>query len=578
MSGQSNGVLTGAYYLDGDHACSEGAIAAGCNFVAGYPITPSTEIVERLAARFPHTGGMFIQMEDEIASSIAIQGAVWGGAKAMTVSSGPGISLMMEHIGLAAMAEVPCVIVNVQRGGPSTGLPTLPAQADMMQARWGSHGDYEVIALAPNGPQECFDLVIHAFNLSEQYRVPVLFMMDEVVGHMTEKVVIPPRSEISITPRRYTQLPPGEYQPYAVGPSMVPEMVKAGEGYRFHISGLTHDERGYPTMNAAAQDTLVRRLCDKIRLNAEQIAYYHTDELEGADVVVVSYGITSRVCMRAIREARDRGVKVGHLRLVVVWPFPEFLIRRLGAEGEGAGDARGEPGAGQPGVGAVCGRSVRGSAGGRTPAGRCTIPRSSSKRFWRPRNERAGPLWTPVSYRTRLSRFCGPTACRTSGARVAVSAPTVNCFARPIEQCKLDLDKLAIVSGIGCTGRVAGYLNLDSFHTTHGPGDSVRHRLEAWPNPDLKVVVYSGDGDLIAIGGNHFIHAARRNADLTIICVNNFNYAMTGGQAASTTPIDAVGTTAPYGCGRDAVQFAVPRGVLRGDLRGAVDGLPRAAS
>ena len=202
MSGlaQSNGLLTGAHFIDGDHAAAEGAIAAGCNFVAGYPITPSTEVVERLAWRFPSTGGTFIQMEDEIASSIAIQGAVWGGAKAMTVSSGPGISLMMEHIGLAAMAEVPCVFVNVQRAGPSTGLPTLPAQADMMQARWGSHGDYATIALSPNSPQECFDLIIHAFNLSERYRVPVLFMMDESVGHMTERVVIPSKDKIKITP------------------------------------------------------------------------------------------------------------------------------------------------------------------------------------------------------------------------------------------------------------------------------------------------------------------------------------------------------------------------------------------
>ena len=329
MSGENDGILTGAHFLDGDHACAEGAIAAGCNFVAGYPITPSTEVVERLAWRFPSTGGTFIQMEDEIASSIAIQGAVWAGAKAMTVSSGPGISLMMEHIGLAAMAEVPCVFVNVQRGGPSTGLPTLPAQADMMQARWGSHGDYEVIALVPNSPQECFDLIIHAFNLSEQYRVPVLFMMDEVIGHMTEKVVVPPRDQIKVTPRRYTKLPPGEYEPYRAGDDLVPDFAKAGDGHRFHITGLTHNERGYPVMNAECQEQLVCRLVDKIRNNVEQISFFHEDDLADADVVVVTYGISSRVSMRAIREARKKGIKVGHLRLVVVWPFPEEYIRRL---------------------------------------------------------------------------------------------------------------------------------------------------------------------------------------------------------------------------------------------------------
>jgi len=329
VSASGNGDLTGAHYLDGDHACAEGAIAAGCNFVAGYPITPSTEVVERLAWRFPSTGGTFIQMEDEIASSIAIQGAVWGGAKAMTVSSGPGVSLMMEHIGLAAMTEVPCVIVNVQRGGPSTGLPTLPAQADMMQARWGSHGDYEVIALSPQSPQECFDLVIHAFNLSEEYRVPVLFMMDEVVGHMTEKVVIPPVDRIQIQPRRYTSLPPGEYRPYAPGEDLVPEMVKAGQGYRFHVTGLAHDQRGYPVMSAGCQAELVQRLVDKIRGNVDRIARFEARDLEDADVVVVSYGITSRISMRAIRMAREAGVKVGHLRLVVVWPFIENYVRTL---------------------------------------------------------------------------------------------------------------------------------------------------------------------------------------------------------------------------------------------------------
>jgi 2-oxoglutarate ferredoxin oxidoreductase subunit alpha len=329
LAGDNDRVLTGAHYLDGDHACAEGAIAAGCNFVAGYPITPSTEVVERLAWRFPSTGGTFIQMEDEIASSIAIQGAVWAGAKAMTVSSGPGISLMMEHIGLAAMTEVPCVFVNVQRAGPSTGLPTLPAQADMMQARWGSHGDYEIIALSPTSPQECLDLTIHAFNLSEQYRVPVLFMMDEVVGHMTEKVIIPSPEKVQLTPRRYTKLPPGEYEPYRVGQDLVPDFAKAGDGYRFHITGLTHNEKGYPVMNAECQERLVGRLVDKIRRNVDAISYVIEDCLEDAEVVVVTYGITSRIAMRAIQNARKKGLKVGHLRLVVVWPFPEERIHRL---------------------------------------------------------------------------------------------------------------------------------------------------------------------------------------------------------------------------------------------------------
>ncbi len=323
------GVLTGAHFVDGDHACSEGAIAAGCRFVAGYPITPSTEVVERVAERFPFVGGVFVQMEDEIASSIAIQGAVWAGKKAMTVTSGPGFSLMMEHIGLAAMTEAPCVFVDVQRAGPSTGLPTMPAQGDMMQARWGSHGDYGIIALSPNSPQECFDLTIKAFNLSEQYRVPVLFMMDECVGHMIERVVIPAAEDIDIVERRTFTGPKEEYRPFQPDADLVPKMVKAGEGYHLHVTGLTHDEKGYPNMTVGTQARLVRRLVDKIRVNADAIVDYREEGVEDADVVVVTYGISSRTAIPAIEQARKEGLKIGHLRLVVVWPFPEKRIREL---------------------------------------------------------------------------------------------------------------------------------------------------------------------------------------------------------------------------------------------------------
>jgi 2-oxoglutarate ferredoxin oxidoreductase subunit alpha len=324
------GVLTGAHFLDGDHATCEGALAAGCRFAAGYPITPSTEVVERFSARIPRVGGVFIQMEDELAASIAVQGAVWGGAKALSVTSGPGLSLMMEHIGLAAITETPGVWVDVQRGGPSTGLPTLPAQADMMQAKWGSHGDYEIIALSPNSPQECFDLMIKAFNLSELYRCPVMFMMDEVVGHMTERVVIPEASAIEILERKWTHKKPGEYLHFATtAEDLVPEMTKAGEGHRIHVTGLTHDERGYPAMNPAAQERLVTRLVNKIRRNADQIVDIREDGIADADVVVISYGITSRIAMTAVEMARHKGLKVGHLRLVIVWPFPATRIREL---------------------------------------------------------------------------------------------------------------------------------------------------------------------------------------------------------------------------------------------------------
>jgi 2-oxoglutarate/2-oxoacid ferredoxin oxidoreductase subunit alpha len=324
------GVLTGSHFIDGDHACCEGCIAAGARFSAGYPITPSTEVVERFSHRAPTIGGTFIQMEDELAASIAIQGAVWGGAKAFTVTSGPGFSLMMEHIGYAAMTETPCVFVDVQRGGPSTGLPTLPAQADMMQVKWGSHGDYEIIALCPNSPQECFDLTIKAFNFSEIYRVPVFVMMDEVVGHMTEKVVIPKAEEIEVVPRNFTHKQVDLFKAFApTGDACVPEMVMAGQGYNVHVTGLTHDERGYPNMTPPVQDTLVRRLKHKITDNEDKICLYEEADIDGADVVVISYGITSRVAQRAIDMAHEQGMKVGKFRIITAWPFPEKKIREI---------------------------------------------------------------------------------------------------------------------------------------------------------------------------------------------------------------------------------------------------------
>ena len=329
MKADPAGVLTGAHYLDGDFACGEGAMAAGCRFVAGYPITPSTEVIERISRRFPMMGGTMIQMEDELASMAAVVGASWTGTKSLTVTSGPGFSLMMENIGLAAMMETPCVVVNVQRGGPSTGLPTMVGQADMMQARWGSHGDYELIALCPQSPQEAFDQMIDAFNLAELYRVPVLLMMDECVGHMTEKVVIPKPEDIEIVPRKLTAQSPEQYLPYRANGKGIPEFARAGDGYRFHTTGLTHNEKGYPVMSEECQDVSVRRLIDKIRLNADKIVRFEEEGTKGADVVLVTYGITARVAQMAMEIAREQGIKVGVLRLIVAWPFPEKRIREL---------------------------------------------------------------------------------------------------------------------------------------------------------------------------------------------------------------------------------------------------------
>lgn len=336
MKADPVGVLTGAHYLDGDKACAEGAIAAGCRFLAGYPITPSTEVAERVSERFPFVGGFFIQMEDEIASMAAVLGAAWSGKKSMTVTSGPGFSLMMENIGLGAMLETPCVVVNVQRGGPSTGLPTLPGQADLMQARWGSHGDYEIIAVCPNSPQECFDLTITAFNLAEKYRVPVFVMMDECVGHMTEKVVIPEASEIDIVERKFAVKKDKKYLPFEHGNDLIPEMARAGDGHFFHLTGLTHDERGYPEMNWQAQEKLVRRLIEKIRNRADEIVIVEEEDIDDAQIVIVSYGITSRVALKAIQMAREKNVNhIGQLRLKTIWPFPENRIRELAGKIKG---------------------------------------------------------------------------------------------------------------------------------------------------------------------------------------------------------------------------------------------------
>lgn len=322
-------VLTGTHFINGDQACSEGALAAGCRFFAGYPITPATEIAESISRRLPELGGIYIQMEDEIASMAAILGASWGGVKSMTSTSGPGFSLMMENIGLGICTETPCVICNVQRAGPSTGLPTLVAQGDMMQARWGSHGHYEIIALSPASPQEMFDFTIRAFNLSEQFRLPVIILADEVIGHMNERVVIPSEEDIEIIDRRKPTVSREEYYPYKADADGIAPMANCGDGYRIHVTGLTHDERGYPAMDAKAQENMVKRLVGKILNNRDKIISTKNLFLDDAEVVVVSYGISARSAMQAVRDARKEGIKAGLIKLETIWPFPEELIRSI---------------------------------------------------------------------------------------------------------------------------------------------------------------------------------------------------------------------------------------------------------
>ncbi len=321
-------VLTGEHFVMGDVAVMEGAIAAGCRFFGGYPITPSSQIAERASLRLPLVGGEYIQMEDEMGSLAAVIGASCAGAKAMTATSGPGLSLMMEHIGLAAMLEAPCVIVDVQRGGPSTGLPTLTSQGDMMQARWGSHGDYEIVAYAPGTVQEMFDFAIKAFNTAEIYRIPVLIMSDQIVGQMTARLVIPPEEEIETVYRPIPDVPPEEYLPFDSS-YLVPPMAIAGTGYRVHMTGLTHSDIGYPETNAPGQEALVPRLVRKIRENEERIIEYEERLLDDAEVGLVVYGSTTGPAWEAVQAARKEGIKVGMLRLITAWPFPKDAVKRL---------------------------------------------------------------------------------------------------------------------------------------------------------------------------------------------------------------------------------------------------------
>ncbi len=327
MAGKA--VMTGTYFINGDEACAEGALAVGCRFFGGYPITPATEVAERMALRLPDVEGIYIQMEDEMASMAAILGASWGGKKAMTSTSGPGLSLMMENIGLGICTETPCVICNVQRGGPSTGLPTLVSQGDMMQARWGSHGHYEIIALSPSSPQEMFDFTIRAFNLSEEYRLPVLIMADEVVGHMIERVVIPEKNKVEIINRKKPKILPEKYLPYKPDSDWVAPMACYGDGYSVHITGLTHDEKGYPGMDSATQEQMVERLIKKIRDNAYKIINYDSFLMDDAEIAVVAYGISARSARRAVVNAREKGIKAGLIKLNTIWPFPEEMIRDL---------------------------------------------------------------------------------------------------------------------------------------------------------------------------------------------------------------------------------------------------------
>jgi 2-oxoglutarate ferredoxin oxidoreductase subunit alpha len=318
-----------AQLLMGNEACAEGALAAGVRFYGGYPITPSNEIGEIMSSRLPEVGGKFIQMEDEIGSMACIIGASIAGLKSMTATSGPGFSLMQENIGFAAMAEVPCLVVNVMRAGPSTGMPTLPSQGDVMQARWGTHGDHPSIVLCPASVKEVFTLTVTAVNFSEKFRMPVILLMDEVIGHLREKVVLPQPESISVIERPRPNCPPEWYKPYEDTKSGVPPMAAFGDGYRYHITGLTHDIMGFPTTKKDEVEYLIQRLFRKIRQAFDEIMLYETFLMEDATTAIIAYGCVSRSAKSAVLQLRKEGMKVGLLKLTTLWPFPRVAVESL---------------------------------------------------------------------------------------------------------------------------------------------------------------------------------------------------------------------------------------------------------
>lgn len=323
-------------FVLGDMACVYGGLLAGCSFFAGYPITPASEVAEGMARLLPRVGGTCIQMEDEIGSIAACIGAAWAGAKSMTATSGPGFSLMMENYGFAVMTETPCVIVNVQRTGPSTGQPTMGAQGDMMQVRWGTHGDFEAIALAPSTVQECMDFTIEAFNLSEKYRNPVCLMTDGEIGHLRERIVIPDEDELEIIDRVPATVDKKDFIPFSNSQtrnSKVPDFPFFGTGYRTYVTGLTHDIRGFPaTDKQKDHEQLVLRITSKITDDRDKLTMVERINLDDAEIALVTYGATARPAESAMNMARKKGIKVGLLRLKLVWPFPIKEIEKLASK------------------------------------------------------------------------------------------------------------------------------------------------------------------------------------------------------------------------------------------------------
>ena len=526
--------------ISGNHACALGAIAAGCRFFAGYPITPSSEIAERLARLLPEVDGVFVQMEDEIASIAAVIGASMGGVKAMTATSGPGFSLKQENLGYAAGAEIPCVIVNVMRGGPSTGMPTRPSQADIMQARWGSHGDYPIIALAPASVREIYSETIRAFDLAEQCRTPVVLLYDQVIAQLSETVALDGAGHPNVE-RKWASGPRAAYQPYDTGSDAIPAMSRPGDGYRTHTTGLTHSESGFPTQKPEAVTRNLSRLFTKLEHHRDLIDSWKTLHCDDADVRHRRH--------RHQRPRRDpRGRAVPRARPARRAVPPDHVLAVPGkatARSRGKGQRR--AGAGNEHRPA----SARGRARARQAGRRHASVQRRADHAGRHRRAGRGAREGGIMFIDTAADFdvtdylrkemMPHFLCPGCGHGIALRA-----LLWAIHDLGIDKDKLAVVSGIGCAGRLSAYIDANTFHVTHGRPLAYATGL-ALARPDLHVVVITGDGDCLAIGGNHLIHACRRNLKLTCLMLNNEVYGMTGGQVSPTTSETRLTTTTPLG-------------------------------
>ncbi len=482
---------------------------------------------------------MFVQMEDEIASMAAVIGASMGGVKAMTATSGPGFSLKQENLGYAAGAEIPCVIVNVMRGGPSTGMPTRPSQADVMQSRWGSHGDYPIVVLAPASVAEIYSETIRAFDLAEQCRTPVVLLYDQVIAQLSETVALNGAAQPNAE-RTWASGPRADYQPY--GGDDIPAMAKPGDGYRVHTTGLTHSESGFPTQNPEAVTRNLSRLLTKLERHRDLINSWETVGCDDADVVIVAIGISARAARRAVDMCRAQGLRVGSVPADHVMALPGRRAARSGgrrARRTGAGNEQ------RPIAARSRARAERHAGRGPASVQRRGHHTGRYRRLRRGAGQ-GGVMILDTAAEFDVRDYLRPEMmphflCPGCGHGIALRA-----LLWAIHDLKIDKDKLAVVSGIGCAGRLSAYIDANTFHVTHGRPLAYATGL-ALARPDLHVVVITGDGDCLAIGGNHLIHACRRNLKLTCLMLNNEVYGMTGGQVSPTTSETRLTTTTPLG-------------------------------